>query len=155
MPALRNERHERFAQEIAKGKNGADAYLAAGYALARAAASRNAYRLRNRQDVAARIAELSAKARGRIAAERSPKVSAGVHPPCIVRNSLNSAEGLRSLVAPTRKWPTPSASIKLLSIGGRRGTRNSASPSSTAKSRRMPRLRKASTIVPSGTRTKR
>ena|SRR6266581_3141549 len=70
MPALRNERHERFAQEIAKGKNGADAYLAAGYALARAAASRNAYRLRNRQDVAARIDELSAKARGRIAAEQ-------------------------------------------------------------------------------------
>src|SRR6266705_1225512 len=70
MPALRNERHERFAQEIAKGKNGADAYLAAGYALARAPASRNAYRLRTRQDVAARIDELSAKARGRIAAEQ-------------------------------------------------------------------------------------
>jgi hypothetical protein len=70
MPALRNERHERFAREIAKGKNGADAYLAAGYALARDAASRNAYRLRSRQDIRERIDELAGKTRGRIAVEQ-------------------------------------------------------------------------------------
>jgi hypothetical protein len=35
MPTLRNARHEKFAAGIARGLNGADAYLAAGYALAR------------------------------------------------------------------------------------------------------------------------
>jgi hypothetical protein len=54
----------------AKGKNGADAYLAAGYALARDAASRNAYRLRSRQDIRERIDELAGKTRGRIAVEQ-------------------------------------------------------------------------------------
>src|SRR6266568_4352639 len=81
---------------------------------------------------------------------RSPKASAGVHPLCIVRNSLNSADGLRSSVPPTRRWPMCSASIKSPSIGGRQGIRNSAAPSSTARPRRMPRLRKASSIVPAG-----
>jgi hypothetical protein len=70
MPALRNERHERFAQGIAKGKNGADAYLAAGYALARDAAARNAYRLRSREDIKARIDELAGKKDGRVAVEQ-------------------------------------------------------------------------------------
>src|SRR6266851_336404 len=70
MPVLRNERHERFAQEVARGKNGTDAYLAAGYALARDAAARNAYRLRSREDVKTRIAELAGKKRGRIAVEQ-------------------------------------------------------------------------------------
>ena len=70
MPQLTNHRHERFAQEIAKGKNGTDAYLAAGYALARDAAARNAYRLRNRQDIRERIDELVGKKRGRVAIEQ-------------------------------------------------------------------------------------
>jgi hypothetical protein len=70
MPQLTNHRHERFAQEIARGKNGTDAYLAAGYALARDAAARNAYRLRNRQDIRERIDELAGKKRGRIAVEQ-------------------------------------------------------------------------------------
>ena len=70
MPALRNERLERFAQGIAKGKNGADAYLAAGYALARGAAARNAYRLRRREDVRVRIDELAAQKYGRVAVEQ-------------------------------------------------------------------------------------
>src|SRR6266852_767814 len=70
MPVLRNERHERFAQEIAKGKNGADAYLAAGYVLARDAAARNAYRLRSRGDIRARIDELAGKKHGRVAVEQ-------------------------------------------------------------------------------------
>src|SRR6266567_3511381 len=65
-----NQSCAQMARRMVFAQPRADAYLAAGYALARAAASRNAYRLRNRQDVAARIAELSAKARGCIAAEQ-------------------------------------------------------------------------------------
>lgn len=40
MPALKNARHERFAQELAKGKSQADAYVAAGYKPSRSAAAR-------------------------------------------------------------------------------------------------------------------
>jgi len=70
VPALKNGRHEKFAASIAKGLNGANAYLAAGYAVARDAASRNAYRLRNRQDVRERIDELAGKRHGRIAVQQ-------------------------------------------------------------------------------------
>ena len=31
MPALENQRHERFAQELAKGKTATEAYVLAGY----------------------------------------------------------------------------------------------------------------------------
>lgn len=40
MPALQNARHERFAQELAKGKSQVDAYEAAGYNPSRSAATR-------------------------------------------------------------------------------------------------------------------
>lgn len=40
MAALKNPRHERFAQELAKGKSQADAYVSAGYRQSRSAASR-------------------------------------------------------------------------------------------------------------------
>lgn len=40
MPALTNSRHERFAQELAKGKSQSEAYEAAGYNPSRSAAAR-------------------------------------------------------------------------------------------------------------------
>lgn len=40
MPTLNNIRHERFAQELAKGKGQTEAYVAAGYKENRSAASR-------------------------------------------------------------------------------------------------------------------
>ena len=40
MPVLRNARHERFAQELAKGKSQSEAYEAAGYNPSRSAAAR-------------------------------------------------------------------------------------------------------------------
>lgn len=54
MPVLDNARHERFAQELAKGKSQADAYIAAGYRGDKTAASR----LSTNVNVQARIAEL-------------------------------------------------------------------------------------------------
>ena len=59
MPALRNARHERFAQEIVAGKNAAAAYRAAGYKADR----RTAWQARHRPDVARRIEELIATER--------------------------------------------------------------------------------------------
>lgn len=54
MPALSNARHERFAQEIAKGNNQTEAYERAGYTRDETAASR----LSRNVKVQARVAEL-------------------------------------------------------------------------------------------------
>ena len=54
MPQLPNARHERFAQEVAKGASAAAAYHAAGYRRNR----HNARRLITKEHVAARVAEL-------------------------------------------------------------------------------------------------
>jgi len=54
VPALDNPRHERFAQELAKGKTAADAYVSAGYQESRSAASR----LSTNVNIVARVAEI-------------------------------------------------------------------------------------------------
>ena len=92
MPTLKIRGHERFAQAIAAGKNGTAAYLSAGYALSRDAAARNAYRLRNRDDVKARIAELaSGKDKGSSTAQASPST---------VETALRKKTGRPSLYRP-------------------------------------------------------
>lgn len=58
MPPLDNPRHERFAQELAKGAAASTAYIAAGYKGDRTAASR----LSTNVNLQARIAELQSKA---------------------------------------------------------------------------------------------
>lgn len=63
MAALDNARHERFAQELAKGKSQTEAYVAAGYKDNRSAASR----LAEDVNVCERVAEL--QERGAIKAE--------------------------------------------------------------------------------------
>jgi phage terminase small subunit len=61
--ALANARHERFAQEIAKGSTGRDAYIAAGYETkSDAATDANASRLLSDAKVKARIAEIQERA---------------------------------------------------------------------------------------------
>jgi hypothetical protein len=59
MPVLNNERHERFCQGIAAGMNQTQAYIGAGFGatLGRGAAQA-AHKLRQKQQIAARIAEL-------------------------------------------------------------------------------------------------
>jgi phage terminase small subunit len=54
MSALRNARHERFAQEIVAGKSAAAAYRAAGYRADR----RTAWQARHRPDISRRVDEL-------------------------------------------------------------------------------------------------
>lgn len=58
MPALENQRHERFAQELAKGKSATEAYTEAGYRGDRTAASR----LSSNVNVQTRLSELQATA---------------------------------------------------------------------------------------------
>lgn len=58
MPALPNARHERFAQELAKGETADAAYVAAGFKANRG----NAARLKANESVMTRLAELQGKA---------------------------------------------------------------------------------------------
>jgi phage terminase small subunit len=58
MPALENARHERFAQELAKGKTADEAYQEAGYSENRG----NATRLKANESVASRVAEIQTAA---------------------------------------------------------------------------------------------
>ena len=58
MPVLKNARHERFAQELAKGKSADEAYEAAGYKPNRG----NASTLKANQSVEERVAEILGRA---------------------------------------------------------------------------------------------
>jgi hypothetical protein len=56
VPILQNQRHELFAQELAKSKSAHEAYTLAGFKESR----KNASRLKAKEDVAVRVAELQA-----------------------------------------------------------------------------------------------
>ena len=58
MPVLSNSRHERFAQELAKGETADAAYVTAGFKANRG----NATRLKANESVVARVAEIQGKA---------------------------------------------------------------------------------------------
>lgn len=62
MPALENSRHERFAQELAKGKSQSEAYAEAGYKESRSAAAR----LASDVNICARLAEIQERAALRV-----------------------------------------------------------------------------------------
>src|SRR4051812_21956654 len=64
MPPLPNQRHERFAQELAKGKTATEAYQVAGYS----PSEQNASRLTRNDKVQGRLAELQARAAERTVA---------------------------------------------------------------------------------------
>lgn len=66
MGVLKNPKHELFAQGIAKGSTGRDAYKAAGYATnGDAATDVNASRLLSDARVSARVAEIQSRAAAR------------------------------------------------------------------------------------------
>jgi hypothetical protein len=58
VPVLTNPRHERYAQELAKGKTADDAYSSAGFKPNRG----NASTLKTNQSILARVAELQERA---------------------------------------------------------------------------------------------
>lgn len=72
MPILADVRHERFAQEIVKGKTQGEAYIAAGYsAKSLAVASAGATRLLKDAKIGARIQELREKAAEKATLDRA------------------------------------------------------------------------------------
>lgn len=58
MPILSNPRHEKFAQELATGKSATEAYINAGFRASR----QNAGRLKTKDDIVTRVAELQGNA---------------------------------------------------------------------------------------------
>ena len=71
MPALKNARHERFAQELAKGKSQAEAYTAAGFKGSDAAIRANASRLIAKDSVSARVSELTERAADKVVVDKA------------------------------------------------------------------------------------
>lgn len=63
MPVLANPKHERFAQELARGATQAQAYTDAGYNASLATARSCAHKLFKKADIQARIDELLAEQR--------------------------------------------------------------------------------------------
>jgi phage terminase small subunit len=66
MPALENQRHEKFAQALAQGMSAAEAYVSAGYA----ANDGNAIRLKGNERVQARVRELLDRAATNVSLSR-------------------------------------------------------------------------------------
>jgi Terminase small subunit len=62
MGILDNPRHEKFAQELAKGKSATEAYKEAGYSGSPDTLRKNASRLMTNDDIQARVAELQERA---------------------------------------------------------------------------------------------
>ena len=58
MPALKNQRHELFAQALASGKNATDAYELAGYRRSHS----NGPALARTEEISARVAQINAEA---------------------------------------------------------------------------------------------
>lgn len=72
MAILENSRHEKFAQEIAKGTGQRDAYKAAGYSAANAsAADASASRLLSQDKIRARVQELKSRAADEVIVTKS------------------------------------------------------------------------------------
>ena len=85
MSVLRNPRHERFAQELAKGKSTADAYVAAGFKPSRA----NASRLQHQDNISQRVSEIL-KRRERIEEKATERA--------IARTAITCADVLEMLI---------------------------------------------------------
>ena len=66
MPALRNQRHEIFSQNLAKGMTGDQAYIRAGYK----PNQHNASRLKTNETITSRVMELQAKKQERFVLTR-------------------------------------------------------------------------------------
>ena len=72
MPALKNAQHERFVQELVKGKSHGDAYLAAGYKAKNSkVGSAAATRLLNDVKIQERLSELQRKSEERAVLDRA------------------------------------------------------------------------------------
>ena len=122
MPALRNIRHERFAQLLASGKTAKDAYALAGY---KPSESNGAW-LARKEEISSRVADLNNQALEReqktaaVAAERAAITRQGL----IDRSNCASfSKYCNSLARRKRKNPSKSILAQLGFNGGKCNSR--------------------------------
>src|SRR6185312_12810971 len=89
MPVLSNPKHERFAQELAKGKSQGDAYEAAGYT----PCDQNASRLIRNDKIQARLLELQSKGAERavVTIESLMREAGEIQEAAVASNQLSAA----------------------------------------------------------------
>jgi phage terminase small subunit len=101
---LKNARHERFAQELAKGNTQAEAYMLAGYSVTGNVAEAAASRLLRDVKIADRVAEIKARVaenaetRAAIDAAWVLKKAAELHDKALKENQLSVAKGALDII---------------------------------------------------------
>lgn len=96
MPVLSNQKHEAYAQALAKGKSATEAMREAGYS-----DPRNSSRLTKNDEIAARVAELQGMAADRVVVDREWVLAK------LIENAKNTQES------------NPAASNKALELIGK------------------------------------
>ena len=96
MPVLTNQRHERFAQELARGKTTVDAYETAGYSHDRGAASR----LSSKDNIRKRVAELQQSAWDKTELTREWVIEQlkALHSAAVENGQIGNAKGCVELI---------------------------------------------------------
>lgn len=101
---LKNARHERFAQELAKGAAQSQAYKLAGYSATGNSAEVNAARLLRNDQVAARVEHLKAKVTEKVVKETAIdaawvlKKASELHDKALEAKQLSVAKGALDLI---------------------------------------------------------
>jgi hypothetical protein len=101
MPILPNQRHERFAQEVAQGKSAGEAYRLAGYRAANHSAETAGPRLLKNVEVQQRIVELQQKVarKAEITLESLLREAADIQKAAISAKQYAAANGALKLKA--------------------------------------------------------
>ena len=97
MPALTNPKHERFAQELAKGKTADEAYVIAGYKENR----HNASRLRTNETILERVSQLQnvASQRAEVTIASLMQEASEIQAAAMAANQLSAATGALTVKA--------------------------------------------------------
>ncbi|MGQ3299653.1 hypothetical protein [Reyranella sp.] len=129
MPALKNARHEAFAQALAAGKPASEAYVSAGYRDSRSCASRLSTKANIGQRVAEIVARVSEKAewdaaaRLKMLAEIAQKTAND--DPRVAVSAIAEANKMQGSHAPTRAeltgkdgkdLPAPTAPVTIFQL---------------------------------------
>ncbi|TBE67438.1 hypothetical protein [Rhizobium ruizarguesonis] len=107
MPVLKNARHEKFAQALAKGRTADEAYEAAGYAANRGNATRlkaNESIMKRVQEIAARVSEKAEwSAADRLSALKSIFDASAKGDPRVAISAIAEANRMQGSYAPAKR----------------------------------------------------
>ena len=113
MPPLENARHERFAQEVAKGSGHEQAYKLAGYKYNKSAASR----LANDVNVCERVLELQERAAVRVELTLADIIAEIERSGCdMLKGKMDGTESKETIVKYLKKCDCPVLKSKFSGI---------------------------------------